>query len=178
VKIRFLLDQKGVGLSSKATIERLKAIPNLDFRVLDFNKLTGNGIIHAKYLVVDGAVAHVGSQNFDWRSFEHIHETGLRITDPSGGAGAGDLQSGLARAGADGAGAWPRQALNVARQPPDPQRDACWWPAPNQFNPAGWAIPKPAAGLAGASEKRSAGAAARLRAAQLWPERYAAILRR
>ncbi|UGQ47242.1 phospholipase D-like domain-containing protein [Massilia endophytica] len=81
VKIRFLLDQKGVGLSEASTIARLKAIPNLEFRVLDFNKLTGNGIIHAKYLIVDRAVAFVGSQNFDWRSFTHIHETGLRVSD-------------------------------------------------------------------------------------------------
>ncbi|PHV08254.1 phospholipase [Janthinobacterium sp. BJB412] len=81
VKIRFLLDQKGVGLSEPATIAQLKAIPNLELRIIDFNKLTGNGIIHAKYLVVDRAVAYVGSQNFDWRSFSHIHETGLRISD-------------------------------------------------------------------------------------------------
>jgi phosphatidylserine/phosphatidylglycerophosphate/cardiolipin synthase-like enzyme len=82
VKIRFLLDQKGIGLSEAATLERIKAIPNLEFRVLDYNKLTGNGIIHAKYLIVDRATAFVGSQNFDWRSFTHIHETGLRITEP------------------------------------------------------------------------------------------------
>jgi phosphatidylserine/phosphatidylglycerophosphate/cardiolipin synthase-like enzyme len=81
VKIRFLLDQKGVGLSDAGTLERIKAIPNLDFRVLDYNKLTGNGIIHAKYLIVDRNKAFVGSQNFDWRSFTHIHETGLRISD-------------------------------------------------------------------------------------------------
>ena len=83
VKIRFLLDQKGVGLSEAATIARIKAIPNLDLRLIDFNKITGNGIVHAKYLAVDAEVAYIGSQNFDWRSFEHIHETGLRITEPS-----------------------------------------------------------------------------------------------
>lgn len=81
VKIRFLLDKKGVGLSEAPTIERLKAIPNLELRILDYNQLTGNGIIHAKYLVVDHEVAYMGSQNFDWRSFTHIHETGLRISD-------------------------------------------------------------------------------------------------
>jgi phosphatidylserine/phosphatidylglycerophosphate/cardiolipin synthase-like enzyme len=82
VKIRFLLDKKGVNLSEAPTIERLKAIPNLELRILDYSRLTGNGIIHAKYLAVDGQVAYVGSQNFDWRSFTHIHETGLRISDP------------------------------------------------------------------------------------------------
>lgn len=38
-----------------------------------------NGIQHAKYMVVDGDDAYVGSANFDWRSLEHIHELGLRI---------------------------------------------------------------------------------------------------
>jgi len=82
VKIRFLIDKKGVnGLSDKATVERLRAIPNLEMRVLDVSQLTGNGIIHAKYLTVDHKVAFIGSQNFDWRAFTHIHETGLRISD-------------------------------------------------------------------------------------------------
>ena len=81
VNIRFLLDKKGVGLSDAATLDRLRAIPNLTLRILDYSQLTGNGVIHAKYVVVDGQVAFVGSQNFDWRSFSHIHETGLRITD-------------------------------------------------------------------------------------------------
>jgi len=81
VKIRFLMEEKGKFASDMATIERLRQIPNLEFRYLDYSRLTGNGIIHAKYMVVDGSSAYVGSQNFDWRSFAHIHETGLRITD-------------------------------------------------------------------------------------------------
>ncbi len=81
VKIRFLLEQKGVGLSDPATLERLRQIPNLSLRLLDFGKLSATGIIHAKYLVVDAKQAYVGSQNFDWRSFSHIHETGLAISD-------------------------------------------------------------------------------------------------
>ncbi|HEX8613458.1 MAG TPA: phospholipase D-like domain-containing protein [Telluria sp.] len=81
VKIRFLLDQKGVGLSDPATLERLRKIPNLDMRVLDYAQLTGTGIIHAKYIAVDKKAAFIGSQNFDWRAFTHIHETGLLITD-------------------------------------------------------------------------------------------------
>lgn len=83
VKIRFLLDKKGVGLSEPATLAQLRQIPNLELRILDYSRLTGNGIIHAKYLAVDRKAAFVGSQNFDWRSFSHIHETGLLITDPN-----------------------------------------------------------------------------------------------
>ncbi|MBB3223662.1 phosphatidylserine/phosphatidylglycerophosphate/cardiolipin synthase-like enzyme [Massilia umbonata] len=81
VKIRFLLDKKGVGLSDAATLERLRSIPNLELRILDFSQLTGNGIIHAKYVLADGKRAFVGSQNFDWRAFTHIHETGLLVDD-------------------------------------------------------------------------------------------------
>jgi phosphatidylserine/phosphatidylglycerophosphate/cardiolipin synthase-like enzyme len=80
VKIRFLLEEKGIRLSEASTLERLRAMPNLTLRVLPYGQLSG-GIIHAKYMVVDGRQAFVGSQNFDWRSLEHIHETGLRITD-------------------------------------------------------------------------------------------------
>ena len=81
VKIRFLLDKKGIGLSDPGTLERLRKVPNLEMRVLDYAQLTGTGIIHAKYLAVDKKAAFIGSQNFDWRAFTHIHETGLLITD-------------------------------------------------------------------------------------------------
>ncbi|QZN95605.1 phospholipase [Symbiopectobacterium purcellii] len=82
VRIRFLLEEKGIVLSTPETLAQLKAIPNLELRVIPYAKLTG-GILHAKYLLVDGKRAYVGSQNFDWRSLEHIHETGLLIDDPS-----------------------------------------------------------------------------------------------
>jgi phosphatidylserine/phosphatidylglycerophosphate/cardiolipin synthase-like enzyme len=80
VKIRFLMEEKGIKLSEGSTLERLRAIPNLTFRVMPYGQVSG-GIIHAKYIIVDGRQAFVGSQNFDWRSLEHIHETGLRISD-------------------------------------------------------------------------------------------------
>ncbi|WP_406663125.1 phospholipase D-like domain-containing protein [Gallaecimonas sp. GXIMD1310] len=80
VKIRFLMDQHGLRAADPATIKTLKAIPNLTFRLIDYNKV-GGGIIHAKYMVIDGKAAYVGSQNFDWRSLKHIHEAGLRITE-------------------------------------------------------------------------------------------------
>jgi phosphatidylserine/phosphatidylglycerophosphate/cardiolipin synthase-like enzyme len=137
VKIRFLLDQKGVGLSEKPTIERLKAIPNLEFRVLDFNKLTGNGIIHAKYLVVDGATAFIGSQNFDWRSFEHIHETGLRITDPKVVGQVLAIFNQDWRAQALTSGGQIAPVLNVKTAMADIHQNAFLLSSPNQYNPAG-----------------------------------------
>lgn len=80
VKIRFLVEDKGIRISTAETLEQLKAIPNLELRIIPYQKLSG-GILHAKYLLVDGEQAFVGSQNFDWRALEHIHETGLRISD-------------------------------------------------------------------------------------------------
>lgn len=137
VKIRFLLDLKGVGLSEPATIEQLKAIPNLDLRIIDFNKITGNGIVHAKYLAVDGKVAYIGSQNFDWRSFEHIHETGLKITEP---AIVGQVQAIFEQD-------WHAQAvtskggratvLNSKTVPANYAQSAFLLASPNAYNPAG-----------------------------------------
>ncbi|PJR66645.1 phospholipase D-like domain-containing protein [Raoultella sp. T31] len=80
VKIRFLMEKKGIDLSTPETLAALKTIPNLELRIIPFHRLTG-GIVHAKYLLVDGKEAFVGSQNFDWRALEQIQETGLRISD-------------------------------------------------------------------------------------------------
>lgn len=137
VKIRFLLDLKGVGLSEPATIEQLKAIPNLDLRIIDFNKITGNGIVHAKYLAVDGKVAYIGSQNFDWRSFEHIHETGLKITEPAlvGQVHAIFEQDWQAQAlTAKGSRA---TVLNSKTVPANYAQGAFLLASPNAYNPAG-----------------------------------------
>ncbi|MYM21772.1 DUF1669 domain-containing protein [Duganella sp. FT135W] len=137
VKIRFLLDQKGVNLSEQPSIARLKAIQNLEFRVLDFNKLTGNGIIHAKYLVVDGATAYIGSQNFDWRSFEHIHETGLRITDQKVVGQVLAIFNQDWRAQALTSQGQTAPALNTHTVAADTSQQAFLLSSPNQFNPAG-----------------------------------------
>ena len=137
VKIRFLLDQKGVGLSEKPTLDQLRAIPNLELRFLDFSKVTGNGIIHAKYMVVDGVTAFVGSQNFDWRSFEHIHETGLRITDPKivGQVLGVFNQDWRAQAlTTQGATVPP---LNMATAVPNYRQETFLLASPNRYNPAG-----------------------------------------
>ncbi len=80
VKIRVILEKK-FERNSLDGIARLKSIPGLDLRILEWSKVNGDGIIHAKFFVVDSTQAYVGSQNLDWRSLKHIHELGLRITD-------------------------------------------------------------------------------------------------
>ena len=81
VKIRFLVDLK---FSDKYPddLTRLSRIPNLELRKIDFGALAG-GVQHAKYFVVDRKEAYLGSQNFDWRSLEHIQELGVYFIEPS-----------------------------------------------------------------------------------------------
>jgi phosphatidylserine/phosphatidylglycerophosphate/cardiolipin synthase-like enzyme len=81
VAIRFLMEKQGVAMSDTMTLNRLKRIPGIDFRLLAFADVAGEGIIHAKFFVVDGRQAFVGSHNFDWRALKHIDETGLRFSD-------------------------------------------------------------------------------------------------
>ena len=81
VKIRFLL-WEGMKGNDLPTLTRLKAIPNLTLALYDIKPVTG-GIHHAKYWVIDGESLFVGSQNFDWRALEEIHETGVLVESPA-----------------------------------------------------------------------------------------------
>ena len=80
VKIRILLTSRMLG-QDPATVLRLKAIPGAELRPFDFGEGV-RGILHAKYFLIDGEEAFLGSQNFDWRALQHIHETGLRFRNP------------------------------------------------------------------------------------------------
>jgi phosphatidylserine/phosphatidylglycerophosphate/cardiolipin synthase-like enzyme len=134
VRIRFLVDPKGP--SDAPTLDRLRAIPNLELRLLDFAKLGGSGIIHAKYIVADGAVAFVGSQNFDWRALAHIHETGLRISDPAIVAQLRSIfEADWAAQQAIAAGG--RAAPVTAVHPPGPDTGNYLVASPRAFTPAG-----------------------------------------
>ncbi len=80
VFIRILTDKKMENNSEKLIAHFRKA--GIPVTIFDWGKFTG-GVLHAKYFIVDGNAAYVGSQNFDWRSLKHIHETGIKVTDPS-----------------------------------------------------------------------------------------------
>lgn len=137
VKIRFLREKKGGFASVAATVEKLKRIPNLEYRELDYSQMTGNGIIHAKYFVVDGKAAFVGSQNFDWRSFSHIHETGLKITDAAVAAQVKQIFDIDWQAQADIAAGHMPVPTNSATVMADEQRGNYLVASPNAFNPPG-----------------------------------------
>lgn len=79
VRVRILLDE---GFSAKypELPARLAAVEGVSLRKID-GKAYGGGILHAKYFVVDGREAYLGSQNYDYRSLSHIHELGVRAND-------------------------------------------------------------------------------------------------
>ena len=137
VKIRFLMDEHGLSISNTKTLDTLKAIPNLTFKLIDYSKI-GGGIVHAKYFVIDGGTsAYIGSQNFDWRSLKHIHETGLLVTNST------IAQQVQAIFEVD----WQNQALIAQGQPPivlnqktvlaDESQEDYLIASPNAFNPPG-----------------------------------------
>lgn len=85
VKIRLLLSKNMID-NDKPTLERLKRIPNLKVAVINLSPHTG-GILHAKYWIVDGRESFVGSQNFDWRALNQIHEMGIHMRSAKIAAG-------------------------------------------------------------------------------------------
>lgn len=81
VKVRIMLSALMLN-EDQPSVARLRAIPGAEVRIFDFG-VGKRGILHAKYFIVDGVDAFVGSQNLDWRSLQHIHETGLRFNAAS-----------------------------------------------------------------------------------------------
>ncbi len=54
---------------------RLGAMEGIEQRWIDF----GAGVMHAKYMTVDGAEAFLGSPNLDYRALDHIQELGVHL---------------------------------------------------------------------------------------------------
>jgi len=77
VKVRIVIE-RSMRSQSEAAVNLLKNIPNIDIRYLPMHRIDG-GILHAKYMIVDAENCFVGSQNFDWKSLQHVHEIGLRV---------------------------------------------------------------------------------------------------
>ena len=77
VAVKILADA-GFHDTYPATLDHLGTIPGIEMRLLDYSAVAG-GVMHAKYFLVDGREAYVGSQNTDWRSLEHIWEMGARV---------------------------------------------------------------------------------------------------
>jgi phosphatidylserine/phosphatidylglycerophosphate/cardiolipin synthase-like enzyme len=79
VRVRILVDQSFLKDNGDA-VAKLRGVPGIVVRELPVHVLTG-GVLHAKYMVVDGKSVFVGSQNWDWRALDQIHEVGAWIVD-------------------------------------------------------------------------------------------------
>ena len=79
VKVRVIVDAR-MYTTYPASVDSLGRHRNIEARRIDFGALAG-GIQHAKYFIVNRREVFVGSQNFNWRALEHIHELGLRINN-------------------------------------------------------------------------------------------------
>ena len=89
VKVRLIADSR-MYKTYPQSIDSLGRHTNIETRLINFGAIAG-GIQHSKYFIVDRKEAFVGSQNFDWRSLEHIHELGLRINNKEIAVVYGDI---------------------------------------------------------------------------------------
>ncbi len=80
VQVRIIADAR-MYKTYPETVDMFGKHPNIKTRIIDFGKLAGSGVQHAKYFIVDRKEIFVGSQNFDWRSLKHIHELGVLISN-------------------------------------------------------------------------------------------------
>ncbi len=79
VRVRLIADSR-MYKTYPESVDSLGHHINIETRLINFGAIAG-GIQHSKYFIVDGKEVFVGSQNFDWRSLEHIHELGLLINN-------------------------------------------------------------------------------------------------
>jgi phosphatidylserine/phosphatidylglycerophosphate/cardiolipin synthase-like enzyme len=88
VKVRIIVDAR-MYKTYPGCVDSLSRYRGIEVRRIDFGPVAG-GIQHAKFFIVDGKEVFVGSQNFDWRALEHIHELGLRIRSKEIAAAVGE----------------------------------------------------------------------------------------
>ena len=80
VEVRILADAKFHETYPEA-LDALAERKNVTVLIYDVGDAMG-GVLHAKYFLVDGRELYLGSQNFDWRSLEHVQELGVRTDQP------------------------------------------------------------------------------------------------
>ena len=161
VRVRFLASEAFYATYPE-TLDRLARQVGVEVRRYDLARATGGGVLHAKYFVVDGREVFLGSQNFDWRSLEHVQELGVRVrsrdfaralsaefeVDWRVAGGAAPAEARAAAPGARAGGAvWPREALfgdrSVRIEPAFSPRDLV-------LDRARWDLPKIVRAIEGA----------------------------
>jgi phosphatidylserine/phosphatidylglycerophosphate/cardiolipin synthase-like enzyme len=89
VRVRILADAKFHDTYPEP-LDSLGKRENIELVLFDGASTMG-GVLHAKYFLVDGRELYLGSQNFDWRSLEHVQELGVRTDQPELVRAAEDL---------------------------------------------------------------------------------------
>lgn len=79
VTVRIISDSKFYETYPE-TLDELNKVPGISVRTIPLTELT-DGVMHAKYFITDGEDVFLGSQNFDWKALNQIHEIGIRIRD-------------------------------------------------------------------------------------------------
>lgn len=79
VSVKIIIDSSFYAANEKGT-DQLEGVENIEIRKIPMRNIAG-GVMHAKYLVVDGEAVFLGSQNMDWRALTHIHEMGIVVSD-------------------------------------------------------------------------------------------------
>ncbi len=80
VKVQLLADSKF--LKTYPEVPALfGALAGAETRILDAATMW-DGVLHAKYMLLDDDAFFVGSQNWDWRAMDQIHELGVLVTQP------------------------------------------------------------------------------------------------
>lgn len=139
VLVRFLAEEKFAKVYPQ-TLDRLAAAGVKIRRIPFATRAGGTGVLHAKYFIVDGEQAYLGSQNFDWRSLTHIEELGVRFTVPEAVRALQDLfnadwvyMSGAdrsARFGPDHPYAFPQDGVTLVASPRGLLPDEALWDLP------------------------------------------------
>ncbi|MFT5233469.1 MAG: phosphatidylserine/phosphatidylglycerophosphate/cardiolipin synthase-like enzyme [Candidatus Krumholzibacteriia bacterium] len=80
VRVQILADSKFLKNYSEVP-DLFAKTPGAETRILDANQLWG-GVLHAKYMLIDDDTFYVGSQNWDWRAMDQIHELGVLVKQP------------------------------------------------------------------------------------------------
>ncbi|MBI3550249.1 MAG: phospholipase [Elusimicrobia bacterium] len=136
VRVRFIMEKLffKIDPASPASFARIQSMPGVEARAVEWARVFGEGIVHCKFIVVDGKTGYLGSQNFDWRSLEHIHELGVKTDDAgvvSQMQSVFDHDWGISLATA------PVKAERAAKGSPDPARRSYLVASPWAVNPAG-----------------------------------------
>lgn len=115
VRVRLLVDAS-FAKKYPDVLSELEGLSGLEVRRASFGD---GGVMHAKYFVVDGAEAFVGSANFDWRSLTHVQELGVRVRIPKIAAALSEVfEADWRRAGAGEGG--ERGEGTSGREPASP----------------------------------------------------------